>query len=78
MTTEKKKEITKVELEQFKNVLSHPAFQSNPVGAITEHLKNSVALMQKKHNEETVKKTNKNKNKKKPNKSKQSNAMKLG
>jgi hypothetical protein len=34
-----------MELEQLHNVLGHPAFKSNPIGAITEHLKNKVAQL---------------------------------
>jgi hypothetical protein len=36
-----------VELEQFKNVLAHPVFQTDPMAAITEHVKNSVVILQK-------------------------------
>lgn len=42
LTAEKRQKIAKLELQQFHNVLEHPAFAQNPLAAITEHLKNKV------------------------------------
>jgi len=39
------------EVQQFKNVLAHPAFDSDPLKAITEHITNSVQLLKKQVNE---------------------------
>jgi len=47
LTVHKRKEIEKLESQQFKNVLQHPAFKSNPMAAINEHISNSVAITQK-------------------------------
>jgi hypothetical protein len=40
MTTERRQKIAKQEVEQFKNVLAHPAFKNNALATITEHLTN--------------------------------------
>ncbi|EGC28698.1 hypothetical protein DICPUDRAFT_159833 [Dictyostelium purpureum] len=67
LTNEKRKKISQKELSQYKNVLAHPQFQSNPFATLQEHLANSVALQnQKIKQEEDFKKQNqprKNKNK---------------
>jgi len=47
LTTHKREQLKKTELEQFKNVLEHPAFKANPLSVITEHVKNSVTLIKK-------------------------------
>eukprot|EP01114_Cavostelium_apophysatum_P003426 TRINITY_DN13301_c0_g1_i1.p1 TRINITY_DN13301_c0_g1~~TRINITY_DN13301_c0_g1_i1.p1 ORF type:complete len:223 (+),score=69.65 TRINITY_DN13301_c0_g1_i1:38-706(+) len=48
LTREKRKEVDTAERDLFKNVLAHPAFKSNPLAAITEHVTNSVAIAKKK------------------------------
>jgi len=46
LTSKNKNKLLSAELEQFKNVLAHPAFKANPMGAITEHLKNTIKLQE--------------------------------
>jgi len=43
--TKMKQQMASTELEQFKNVLAHPAFQNDPMGIIKEHLKNKIAAV---------------------------------
>eukprot|EP01089_Gocevia_fonbrunei_P009226 TRINITY_DN2128_c0_g1_i1.p1 TRINITY_DN2128_c0_g1~~TRINITY_DN2128_c0_g1_i1.p1 ORF type:complete len:168 (-),score=37.56 TRINITY_DN2128_c0_g1_i1:25-528(-) len=51
-----KKQIEKTELVQFKNVLAHPAFQSDPMKAIKEHITNKVAIVAEQRHKKNVKK----------------------
>jgi hypothetical protein len=39
-----------LESEQMQNVTAHPAFKSNPVGTIVEHMKNIFALQRQQAN----------------------------
>ncbi|EGG17699.1 hypothetical protein DFA_08695 [Cavenderia fasciculata] len=48
LTNTKKKKISKQELDQYKNVVSHPEFKSNPFATLKEHLSNSVAAQNQK------------------------------
>ncbi|KAF2069326.1 hypothetical protein CYY_009354 [Polysphondylium violaceum] len=48
MTNEKKKKISIKESNQFKTVLAHPVYQSNPFTTLQEHLTNSIALQNQK------------------------------
>lgn len=45
MDNKMKQKLAVTELEQFKNVLAHPAFQNDPLAIIKEHLKNKVAAV---------------------------------
>jgi len=47
LTNSSRQQITGNETKQFSAVLEHPAYKSNPLGAITEHITNSVSLIQK-------------------------------
>lgn len=42
---------SKKEAQQFSLVVKHPAFKAQPMSTITEHIKNSVALMQQREQE---------------------------
>ncbi|EFA82269.1 hypothetical protein PPL_04692 [Heterostelium album PN500] len=48
MTTRKKKKIALKEIEQYKNVLAHPSYQSDPFATLKEHLSNSVQIQNEK------------------------------
>ncbi|KAL6077163.1 Translation initiation factor IF-2 [Balamuthia mandrillaris] len=63
LTTHKKTKIMTSEVEQFKNVLAHPAFQRDPMAAIKEHLSNKVAFMNTSSRQQN--RSNKGKGKKK-------------
>jgi len=52
MTNEKKKKISIKESNQFKTVLAHPVYQSNPFSTLQEHLTNSIALQNQKIKEQ--------------------------
>ncbi|KYQ99646.1 hypothetical protein DLAC_03583 [Tieghemostelium lacteum] len=52
MTNQKKANISNKEIQQYKNVLAHPDFKSNPFLTLQEHLQNSVNLENEKLKQE--------------------------
>lgn len=54
---------SKLEQEQFKNVLKHPIYQSNPLATISEHIKNNVQILHKQQQQQQAIKPQKNTNK---------------
>jgi len=53
MTNRQRKRLVAEEVKNFCAVMEHPAFQSNPLDTINEHLTNSIAA--KKEAEEGIK-----------------------